>query len=72
MFTSLRPESWVIPVDAKGGLEFLKELIERELFDTELAIKAGTATEGLFCWPQPEQMEDISSINDKGYVPYRS
>ena len=61
VFTSLRPESWVIPTEAAGGLGFLDELIKRELFDAELAIKAAAATEGLFCWPPPEQDKEISN-----------
>lgn len=55
VFTSLRPESWVIPTEANGGLPFLNELIRRRLFDAELAIQAATAHEGLFCWPPPDQ-----------------
>lgn len=51
LFTSLRPESWVVPVEAVGGNELLQELIRRRLFDPGLAIKAMTALEGLFCWP---------------------
>ncbi|MGO9116738.1 MAG: hypothetical protein ACLQPD_03905 [Desulfomonilaceae bacterium] len=51
IFTSLRPESWVVPTEAKGGRDFLYELIRRELFDAELAARAATATGGLFCWP---------------------
>lgn len=47
IFTSLRPESWVVPTETKGGLDFLDELIKREVFDAELAIQAASATEGL-------------------------
>jgi hypothetical protein len=54
VFTSLRPESWVIPVEADGGLRLLDELIRRGLADAGLAIKAATAHDGLFCWPPPD------------------
>jgi hypothetical protein len=51
LFTSLRPESWVVPVDAVGGTLLLGELVGRRLFDPSLATKALTAVSGLFCWP---------------------
>ena len=51
IFTSLRPESWLIPTEADGGQELLRELIRRGLFDASLAITAAQAHEGLFCWP---------------------
>jgi hypothetical protein len=28
------------------------EIIRRDLFDAELAIKIASATEGLYCWPE--------------------
>jgi hypothetical protein len=51
IFTSLRPESWLIPAEADGGQELLGELIRRGLFDAGLAITAAQAHEGIFCWP---------------------
>jgi hypothetical protein len=54
VFTSLRPESWVIPVEAVGGQQLLNELIRRGLFDASLAIEAIQAHHGLFCWPPGE------------------
>ena len=51
VFTSSRPESYAIPVEAAGGADFWSEIIRRRLFDAELAIEAATASEGLFCWP---------------------
>lgn len=51
VFTSLRPESWVIPVEAAGAEQLLDELIRRGLFDARLAIEAMQAEHGLFCWP---------------------
>jgi hypothetical protein len=51
LFTSLRPESWAVPVEAVGGAALLEELIRRRLFDPGLAVRAMTALSGLFCWP---------------------
>ena len=51
IFTSLRPESYVIPTEAKGGSELWSEILRRGLFDPELAIRAAASVEGLFCWP---------------------
>ena len=51
IFTSDRPESYVIPSEANGGDEFWQEILRRNLFDCELAIEAMTALEGLFVWP---------------------
>lgn len=51
VFTSMRPQSWVIPVEAAGGRQLLDELIRRDLFAASLAIEAMQAHHGLFCWP---------------------
>jgi len=51
LFVRERPESYAVPVEAVGGQELLEELIRRELFPADLAIKAATAVEGVFCWP---------------------
>lgn len=51
LFTSLRPESWVVPVEAVGGSSLLQELISRCLFDPGVAVRAMTALSGYFCWP---------------------
>ncbi|MGY5859380.1 MAG: hypothetical protein RTU63_08415 [Candidatus Thorarchaeota archaeon] len=48
-----RPESYVIPMDSYGGLQLWNEIIERGLFDAELAIKAASSSsDELLCWPQ--------------------
>ena len=52
VFTSQRPESFVIPTEAKGGGRFWLEIIDRKLFDAELAIEAASALSGTFCWPK--------------------
>jgi hypothetical protein len=52
VFTSLRMECYVIPVEAAGGAAFWDEIIRRGLFDPKLAIEAASTPEGLFCWPR--------------------
>lgn len=51
VFISDRPESYVIPTEAKGASELWGEMIHRGLFDAGLAITAATSSEGIFCWP---------------------
>jgi hypothetical protein len=51
LFSRRRPESYAIPMQADGGPELLQALIERGLFDAQLAIDAAAAEAGLFCWP---------------------
>ncbi|HEY9031950.1 MAG TPA: hypothetical protein VIM93_11360 [Kangiella sp.] len=50
-FTTERQESYVIPTEAKGGGELWKLILDKNLFDAELAIKAVTSPGGMFCWP---------------------
>lgn len=55
IFTTNRPESFVIPVEASGGLEFGEELRRRGLFPDEISIKSAFSTDGgFYCWP-PEK-----------------
>ncbi len=54
IFIRQRPESYVIPMEAEGSAELFDELIRRKLFDAELAIRAASAVEGLYCWPEGE------------------
>ena len=51
VFTSTRPESYLIPIEAEGGSAFWTELVRRGLFDAALSARAMSSTEGLFCWP---------------------
>lgn len=51
VFTRLRPESFAIPIEARGGNEFWAEVLARGLFDEELALRAAGAVDGIFCWP---------------------
>jgi hypothetical protein len=50
-FTRHRPESYAVPVEADGGEALLDELLKRKLFDAELAIRAASAIDEVFCWP---------------------
>jgi hypothetical protein len=54
VFTTLRPESFVIPLEAAGGAALEAENVRRGLFGAEMALRAASATEGLFCWPPLE------------------
>src|SRR5579862_10053371 len=45
VFTSPRPESYVIPTEARGGRELWFEILRRGLFDSELAIRAAASSE---------------------------
>ena len=55
IFTDQRPESYVIPIEADGGFQLWNEIIERELFSAELAIKVATSTDGIYCWPEDDK-----------------
>lgn len=55
IFTSERPESYSIPVEAHGGADLWAELIRRGFFDAETAIRAAASTGRLFCWPAIEE-----------------
>lgn len=55
VFTTQRPESFVIPVEAAGGAECWAEIVRRGLFPSSLAIKvASSSEEQLKCWPAIE------------------
>lgn len=51
IFTDERPESRVIPTEAAGGLDLWNEIVRRGLFDAELAIRAASSSNELFCDP---------------------
>lgn len=52
LFTTRRPESYAVPLEAAGGAELWSELVRRELFPAELAITAASLPAGeLRCWP---------------------
>lgn len=54
IFTNERAESYLIPLEADGAQKLWGELIERNLFDAELAIKIMSMTDGLYCWPEDD------------------
>ena len=54
VFTSLRPESFVVPTEADGGGALWAEILRRRLFDVELTIEASASMEGTFVWPPIE------------------
>ncbi len=51
IFTKHRPESYAVPVEADGGGALLGEFMKRNLFSAELAIRAASTVDGMFCWP---------------------
>ena len=57
VFTSTRPESYVIPTEAIGGAKLWEEILRRRLFDHQLAIEAAASAGGLYCWPPPAAEE---------------
>ena len=61
VFTSTRPESYVIPTESCGGAELWSEIVRRKLFDTELAVEMLCSFEGLYCWPTSEQAQQEES-----------
>jgi hypothetical protein len=54
IFTRQRSESYAVPVEADGGEKLLDEFLKRKLFDAELAIRAASVIDELFCWPSVE------------------
>ena len=55
IFVSSRPESYLIPTWADGGSDLWEEIIKRELFDADLALRAAVSSDrALFCWPEGE------------------
>ena len=59
IFTSQRPESYLIPMEAQGAAELWGEIIRRGLFDAALAIQAAQSTNELFCWPPAPEITPI-------------
>ena len=55
MFTDKREESYLIPIEANGGIELWNEIISRKLFDADLAIKIASTIDGIYCWPQDDR-----------------
>lgn len=55
LFSSLRPESYVIPTDAKGGQELIDKLIAKGIFNSKNFTDAVLSPYGIYCWPEDEQ-----------------
>ena len=51
LFSRHRPESYEIPMDAQGADRLWYEILDRKLFDEDLAIEAAFSNGGLFVWP---------------------
>ncbi|MHA1925778.1 MAG: hypothetical protein ACXABV_06490 [Candidatus Thorarchaeota archaeon] len=55
IFVEGQEASYLIPIEADGGSALWNKIIERELFDAELAIKLATSSDGEYhCWPSLE------------------
>ncbi len=54
IFTSERPESYLIPMEADGALELWNKIIDKGLFDARLAIELASSSGRLACWPPPD------------------
>jgi len=52
IFTNEREESYLIPLEAYGAPGLWGEIIERNLFDADLAIKLVSKSDGIYCWPE--------------------
>lgn len=57
-FTNQRPESYMIPTEAKNGGELWLLVIEKGLFDEALAKKAMASEAGLFFYPEYHEPVD--------------
>jgi hypothetical protein len=64
IFTSERPESYLIPMEASGALELWNEIIKRELFSAKLAVEAASTVGQLFIWP-PIDKEELVKKEEK-------
>ncbi len=65
IFVKNREESYLIPTEANGGSELWGAIIDRGLFDAELAIKIASDTEGeLYCWPEITR-EELDKSSEK-------
>ena len=52
----------VVPTEARGGPEFMAELLRRGLFPQEIFKKAVTSTNGgTCCWPPDKGKRDLRS-----------
>ena len=65
IFIKDKKESFLIPMEAKGGLELWGEIIDLKLFDADLGIQIATEADGmLHCWPEISR-EEIDKFSEK-------
>lgn len=56
LFVQGREASYAIPTEAKGGMDLWFKIIDRGVFDPELAVKASMGSAGeVFVWPPEKQ-----------------
>lgn len=55
IFTNQRPESYVIPLEAKNGEPFWMLVIDKGYFDEKLSVQAMLTPEGMFCYPSLDE-----------------
>lgn len=59
VFTSERPEPFMVPVEANGGDAFWRALRQRGLFPDAVSAAAVQSTDGGYhCWPEQEISDD--------------
>ena len=63
VFTTQRPESYVIPTEAVGASALWSQIIDRKLFDAKLATRILTANSGLYCWPPKDQPTSLAVVD---------
>ncbi len=59
IFTDERPESYAVPMEADGAQALWLEILDRKLFDAEMAIAAASSINELFCYTVPGQQTEI-------------
>lgn len=62
IFTDERPESYVIPTEAEDGQALWCKILERKLFDAEIAIEASTTANELFCSPLKSKQIEAEAL----------
>lgn len=56
LFVEGQEASYLIPMEADGGLAMWSQILDRELFDAKLAIELATSSdEEYHCWPSVEK-----------------
>lgn len=63
-FTTERAESYIVPLEAKGGEALWHLVIEKKRFDAKLAIDAMTSVSGVFCYPKHNNPEQPNSLSN--------